>query len=129
VAAVRVTSVDHFGGTTRVSDLASLKNLLRERHADDLNEFWLSADAQFPVLSISVRGGVAALHFFPHDGHPGFQSRGDEPPGGLVTLQTTNGEEIDVPSQSIVSFVEVQRAAQEFAESLTLPSSLEWFEL
>lgn len=125
---MRAIEVAHFGGTTRVTDPASLDSLLRERHADGLNEFWISGEEKFPVLVVSVRDQIAAVHFFPEDRNPGFQSRGDRAPGGVVSLQTI-GEEIQVTSDAIVPFEDARRATHEFVDTLMLPTTIRWFEL
>jgi len=125
---MRTIEVAHFGGTTRVVDSGSLDALLTERNAEGFNEFWISGEAKFPVLVISVREQNAAVHFFPEDRNPGFHSIRHEAPGNAVVLRTI-GEEIQVASEAIVSFEDARRAAHEFVDTLALPTTLKWFQL
>lgn len=81
--------IEHFGGWEDVTDEASLDRVLAKR-------YWLSAAIGYPTLSILVRDGMAALHYFPQEDHPGFLSRGSahpQDPGGSAIFYTNTPQE------------------------------------
>jgi hypothetical protein len=125
---MRTISIHHSGGEETVADIASLERVLAFRTSEDLNEFWMSGEKKRPEFVLTVRADVAALHFFTDDDR-NFQSRGARVPGDWFTFKTTNGEEIQVMSEAIVSVADGQRAAREFAENLELPTSVRWIDL
>lgn len=125
---MRRINIHHFGGLETVADVTSLERVLAIRTSEDLNEFWISGEEKRPEFVLTVRADVAALHFFTADDR-NFQSRGPRVPDEWFTFKTTNGEEIQVMSEAIVSVGDGQNAAREFAETLQLPTSVRWIDL
>ena len=123
-------AVEHFGGTEEVRDSLALDRILARRFGADVNAFWITGEEPFPALAILVRGELASVHFFPHDGHAGFQSRGTAPSQHPVTFCCGSPTElIQVPSESVVAFDDARLAAHEVLSSFAMPQSLRWFEL
>ncbi|HXA70012.1 MAG TPA: hypothetical protein VNW24_06160 [Stellaceae bacterium] len=128
--------VEDLSGTHSVHSIAQLEQLLGVRFKDQENEFWLRADkSDHPALSIMVKGDLAAIHYFPKEGHAGHVSI-----GGKMNLDAKKmtkfsigsldpGATIHVPNHLIVSFSEALEVAKEFFRSQELPRSIEWFEL
>jgi len=89
--------------------------------------------AQRSDLIGECKGDLAALHYFPAVGHPGFRSVGDL--AGLEGGETTTfcmddiHEELEIINDAIVPFASAAVAAKEFFMSEEMPSSMEWFEL
>lgn len=72
----------------QANDAEDLTRVLAWRDSRGGGVFWLCReDAEYPCLAIRVSGNVADVHYFPTDGHPGFQCLGGE---GL----TADGETI-----------------------------------
>ncbi len=97
--------------------------------------FWLShGDQEYPCLGIRVTGDFADVHFFPHNGHPGFQCLGGEglPVDEMTTLvfegcDPTTGEES--PNEFIVPFSTALSIATEFLLHRRMSDAVSWFEL
>jgi Immunity protein Imm1 len=107
---------------------------LKRRARGDYNAFWLShLPNEYPVLHIAVNGEVSYVHFFPGEGHPGFQSvaPAQPTPDDVHTsfLMTALGDEMQVPSTSVVPFIVAVNASNEFARSRKLPDCVTWIEL
>jgi hypothetical protein len=78
------------------------------------NELWLRPDnANFPALTILVLGAVAAIHYFPADRHPGFQSVG----------------KLKIAIEAVISKASAVLVAKEFSNGYMLPACIEWLEL
>ena len=93
------------------------------------NELFLSErETSFPVLVVSLRDDLACMHFFPQEGHPGFQSIGTRRFGSF-TFYGTDKQPFEIPAEAVISFDEAFRAAVEFCVTLALPQTLRWFEL
>lgn len=121
--------VEHFGGTVLVDTLDALDAVLRQRFGDDANELWLSHDASHPCLAILVHGDDCCLHYFPHEGHPGFQSAGAASSEWRTFFVSTPSEAIELSADAVVSFTQARAAAAEFYADGSLPTSVRWLEL
>ena len=97
--------------------------------------FWLTpAEGEYPALAIRVSGGVADVHCFPRDGHPGFRCLGGDglPEDGLTTLvyqgaDPATGEQ--TPNEFVVSFETACAIAREFFRTERMWDEVSWFEL
>jgi hypothetical protein len=126
--------VEDFYVIGEVADAGELAIVLKRRHGNDANEFWLShGNDRYPAISLLVNGDLAALHYFPKEGHPGFRSAGNV--AGLKPEEMTTfwisagGETIDVLNDAVMPFAVALAAAMQFLTSDELPQSVEWFEL
>ena len=119
--------VEHFGGAAEVTDRSALDSLLSARYGNDVNEYLLGGEETYPYLMILVRGSVAYLHFFPAEGHAGFQSLGDGGAAGTEAFYTNKPTEpIWVPADAVVPFEQAREAAHEYLHSGLIPSSVRW---
>jgi hypothetical protein len=126
--------VRHFGGIERL-DKASVARIFAERFGDGFNEYsFFDEHLEYPRLTVLANRELAAVYYFPEEGHPGYVSVGNDDRRDSGDLQafraSTPGEEIFVPVEAVVP-VSVARTATEqfFISSSHLPSALEWREL
>lgn len=80
-------------------------------------------------MVISINRDLAYLHFFPEDGHPGFQAVGDVTSGGDVTFKQEGQGEFSMPRAVVVSVEQAYQAAAEFFRTSQLPACIKWTEL
>ena len=125
---------DFCGVQHEVFDQRGLEGVFMQRHGDGANEFALSHGRQrYPAIVVAVKGDLAALHYFPSEGHPGFRATGNL--AGLEPLEmttfwiTAGGETIEVLNDAVMPFAVALTAAKEFLANGGLPRSVEWFEL
>jgi hypothetical protein len=126
--------VQDFRHTYQIESEGELKELLLARYEDDLNEFWMRHDESlFPGLAICVKGDLAAIHYFPAEGHPGFQSIGNIqtlPVDGVTYFATgSRTDPIEIQNSAVVESYVAVLTAVEFLTSTKLPQSIEWLEL
>jgi hypothetical protein len=98
------------------------------------NELWLRPDnANFPALTILVLGAVAAIHYFPADRHPGFQSVGKlnmtDAKGTITFRPSGTGEPVEIAIEAVISKASAVLVAKEFSNGYMLPACIEWLEL
>jgi hypothetical protein len=126
------------GGYHRTWDVrneGALKDALASRDSRGGAVFWLAHDnAEYPTLAIRISGDVADVHYFPHDGHPGFRCLGGEglPAGGMTTLVYDGcdpGIGEDTPNEFVVSVSKARELAEEFFRTKRMLKGASWFEL
>lgn len=127
-------NVEDFKGVVyQAPDRDQLEAVLMRRHGNGVNEFWLShGNDRYPAIVLSVKGDLAAVHYFPKEGHPGFTLTGNLAglqPGETKFWISAGGETIDVMNDAVIPFAVALAVANEFLISDELPRSLEWFEL
>jgi hypothetical protein len=121
--------------TWDANDETDVETILRTRDNHGGAEFWLFDGAyDFPRLTIRVTGDLSDIHYFPHDGHPGFRCLGgqDLPPRGTTLFVFDGcdpgyGEE--TPNEFVVPFATALMAGKDFFRDRQLPSCAQWFEL
>ena len=124
-------------GLVQIDRPEDLLNRLRSVRKGRYGAFILSHDDVGPSLWIHINGNVAYLHFFRETqstSHPGFQAWGMFPEScedRVHFLQIVGGEAdaITAPKQTLVSLEAAYKAATEFLDIPTLPSSIRWSEL
>jgi hypothetical protein len=126
--------VEDFEGLHEANSVTTLENFLMKRHRDESNSFWLShGSKRNPSLALLVKGGLAGLHYFPEESHPGFVPAGNTAgllSGGMTTFyMDSGGEEVQVVNDAIVPFSTALIVAKEFFFSEALPTSIKWVEL
>lgn len=124
----------HFGGIEYTDTVDGLKKVLSKRFGDDVNEFWITEnESDNPCLAILINKTLANLTFFPEDGHPGFQSFGNENdlvPGGYSVFYTnTPEEEIEINNDMVIPVEDAVKAAEEFFANNEIPTSVKWMNL
>lgn len=121
--------------TWRVADLAGLADALAWCDDHGGARLWLAPDdAPYPALAIRISGGLADIHYFPQEGHPGLRCLGGGglPSGGLTRLvyqgaDPASGE--DVPNEFVVPVEWAAEIAAEFFQSRQMSAAVQWFEL
>lgn len=123
-----------FNGTHTVHDSSELEEIMQTRSDEGLNEFCLSHEgSDHPLLLISVKGDLAAIHYFPRDGHAGFASIGGGlglGPRGMTSFATGSPvNAIEITNDAVIPFSTALAVAKEFLRSRELPRSIKWLEL
>jgi hypothetical protein len=108
--------------------------VLTQRQVEGANEFWLShGNQRYPAISLLVKDGLAALHFFRKEYDAGLRSAGnlaDLESGATTTFcLTIAGDEVEVLNDAVMPFAVALTVAREFLASNELPQSVEWLEL
>lgn len=123
--------VSHFGGEVDCQTMKELDALLNIRYGTGANEYWIPREG-YPCLAIMVNHDFAFLAFYPEDGHPGFQSVGEDTTldqkETSIFYTNTPTEEIEVWNEFVVPFSKAHEAAMEFFTALSLPVCVEWSE-
>lgn len=87
----------------------------------------------FPAINIMVNGDLAHVHYFPKERHPGYASVGGalglSPEEDTEFFHDNTQETIQIMNDSMVSFSDALKAAQEFAISKSMPKCIQWDEL
>jgi hypothetical protein len=123
--------IEDYESVCDVTKPAEVETALSKRHGAGRNAFWLShGSMRFPALCILVNGDLSYVLYFSKEGHPGFASVGNLPglrPGEDSDFFAQNSDEpIGVMNETVVPFWEALKAAQEFANSATMPKSIRW---
>jgi hypothetical protein len=124
--------VDEFNKVHLANNLPELQAILNGRQPGNVNAFCLSTQiGGFPALSIFIKGDLAVLHYQLIPDEPGFRSLGEEEEGESMyfSIGPNPGDDIEEPSEAIVSFQTAWQAAKEFYETRRLPESIKWIEL
>jgi hypothetical protein len=124
-----------FDGVHEATSVEELDTILKTRHGDGVNAFWLShgTDA-YPTLSLLVKGDLATLNYVPEEHDAGFRSVGKMPGlklGETTTFSMSNNRADDVVllNNAVLPFSAALKAAREFFLSKALPRSVEWMQL
>lgn len=126
---------EHFLGCDECSSSDEIKDILTKQNDSGYNEFWISAEKQFPLMAMLTRNDIASVHFFPEDGHPGFcgLSSGEKaflPEEGTTVFRTNNNsEDIWVENCCVIPLEKAIKVIEEFFETDTMPEQIEWDEL
>jgi hypothetical protein len=116
-------------------DAGALEQVLRFR--DDVGGamFWLADDDEpHPAMAIRVSGDLADVHYFPHEGHPGFRAlvESSAPRAPMTTFiyegcDPAAGEE--TPSEFVLPAAAAIEIAKEFQLTGEMSAAVSWFEL
>jgi hypothetical protein len=127
--------IEDMGNKWTVDNLKELDRVLRTRHENGANAFWITHDdTKYPLLSLLVKDDLAFLQFFRKDRDAGFASVGRLPGmnAGEVTAFPTSKNRADdllVQNDAIVPFSVAFAAVKDFFRSQDLPRGVEWQEL
>ena len=124
-------------GLVQIDRPEDLLSRLRSVRKGPYGAFILSNDDIGPSLWIHINGNVAYLHFFLESqstNHPGFQAWSMVPEGceervHFVQIDGGEGASITMPKQTLVSLEAAYKAATEFLNIPTAPSSIRWSKL
>jgi hypothetical protein len=121
--------VQDIDGTYEVKSIPELETILRRRDESGANAFWLSPDAgRYPMLSLLVKGDLAALHFLPKEREAGCRSVGKLTNGETTRFHISKhrADDVHVINDSLIPVSAALVAAQEFFSSNEVPQSVEW---
>jgi hypothetical protein len=109
---------------------ADIEATLSKRFGAGRNAFWLShGNEERPAISILVKGGLAYVHYFPNEDHPGLASvaklLGPRAYETSIFFVRPN-EKVWILNSAVVPFSDALKAAQEFSISRTLPKCIQW---
>ena len=126
--------VDGHSRAWQVDDLQGLVETLAWRDDRGGAILWLTPnDARYPAMALRISGGVADVHYFPREGHPGFRCMGGGlPTGGMTRLvyqgaDPATGE--DTPNEFVLPVEQAAAVAVEFFRSQQMSATVSWFEL
>src|SRR4051812_47175526 len=100
-------------------ELASALTCRYAKGDKSVNLFWLAHDQEeYPQLGIQMNDQLAALHYFPAAGHPGFRSvgpaRGLEPDGVTLFWISDIDPPDEHPNHFVVELEVAEKAAGDF---------------
>lgn len=124
--------ISHFGGVSFCNTFEEVFDVLKIRFNESVNEFWITDDEkENPCLAVLVNNDMANVTFFPSDGHPGFQSAGNDKDAEGYTVFYTNTpeEEIEISNDMIITFEQAVQAVEEFFVTKSKPLCIEWVDL
>ena len=126
--------IQDFDGTLESDDIEAVIERIRNKRRARYGAFHICAREEYPYLALHLNGDVAYLHYFPSDGHPGFQPT--VPDGTdvvadvhFLNLDGTESGAFDMPRSTLISVDDAVTAVREFARDSEPPPSIEWFEL
>ncbi len=125
-------NVQDISGPHLAGDLSELEAILSRRQLGDFNTFWLATESDgYPLLMILVKGEMAVLHYMTTADEPGLRSVGKNDDGDFLDFSISNnpGDDIQEPSNAVVTLDAAWRAAKEFFASRELTHSVKWEEL
>jgi len=125
-------NIEDISGTHIVNNIAELEAVLNRRHLGDVNAFWLATESGgFPTLMVLVKECLAVLHYLPTADEPGLRSLGENQDGEIMhfSISPSSADDVQEPSDAIVTLDAAWQAAKEFFDSRTLPQSIRWKEL
>ena len=123
-----------FSGTFETEDADQIADRLRSIRDGDFGAFYVAGASNYPYVAVHFNAEVAYLHYFPSDGHPGFQPTGMTPNGfadhvHFLNIDGTEGSAFDMPASTIVDAETAIAAVLEFATNVEMPLSIDWCEL
>ena len=129
---LKAMNVADINGNHSASDLSELEAILSRRRPGNFNTFWLATESGgFPLLMILVKRDLAVLHYLPVEDLPGLRSMGEVRSRELIhfSISQNSADDIQEPSDALVTLGTAWEAAKEFFASRQLPRSVKWEEL
>ena len=103
-----------------------IEHLIRESSTNPYDDIWINGEEDYPCLAILINGNWACVHYFFNDEGDMWQSVGY---GDKDVTFVSNGDESDMPANSVISLEKAIECARQFYETHTQPSCIEWREL
>jgi hypothetical protein len=121
-------------GTLETDDLAAVEDRLRSVRQGSYGACYVAGESDYPYIAVHFNDEAAYLHYFPADGHPGFQAADMTPDGVADTTRFVNidgleGSAFGIPPSAIVDSKTAIAAVLDFVAQQVLPTSIEWCEL
>ncbi|EGF24894.1 hypothetical protein [Rhodopirellula baltica] len=126
--------IHDLSGSFETDDAAQIADRLRTVRNGLYGASFVAGDSAYPCVAVHFNSDVAYIHYFPTDGHAGFQPSGMTPSGVIADVHFLNvdGDEAgayDMAASAVVDAETAIAAVLEFAANLQLPPSIDWFEL
>jgi hypothetical protein len=102
------------------------------RRINGSNHFLLSGvGANYPLLDVLVRDDLAMVHYFASEGAAGSQSVStrDDLPEEVEFPENMTGEPVPMPASVVIDARTAIRCIEQFAETLSRPTLIDWVEL
>jgi hypothetical protein len=115
----------------RVSTPADLAKVLASRVGGG-NHFQIAAAAPaYPMLDVLVQDQYAVVHYFPSDAIAGDQavSTLTDAPAEVEFPHSDLGEPLSMPGSVLIDVATANACVEQFAETLSRPTVVEWTEL
>ena len=114
-----------------VNSVRELRELITHRYNELYGAFWLSSgDETRPSLSVYCNGDRACAFYFRESGDSGYYSVGSDVgnDSDLVGFVIDNYQLDEYPMEWVVPLSDAVLALEEFLESESLPSAIDWVE-
>lgn len=126
--------IEHFMGKEICENIIEISSILRRQTSRGVNEFWISINGSYPVLSVLTNQNYAYVHFFEEEGEPGLQIISDVDLGldldnESVFYTNTDTEEVHIENSCIVDIKRAIEIVYEFGVTHQLPKCIAWEEL
>lgn len=129
--------VESFQGKQVIENMLQFEAVFSLRDENDANSFWIYCEKdRYPAIHMLVRNDLAVLHYYVTEAEAGSRSVGEEIPGvdidpdeNSIFYLSSNGEELEVWNDMVLSFRTAQKAIKEFLESYSKPRLIEWEDL
>lgn len=122
--------VEHILSCTEVNTEFEFEQVMKISNDENMNEFWISNEIDYPCLCISVNGEYAHVHYFNEEGDSGYQVMGDlQICDEMMAFVTNTNEKINVEKEYIIKKEDAIKIAFEFFTTQELPKCVKWEEL
>lgn len=103
-----------------------IKALLHQSATKPFDDIWVYGKEEYPCLAVLINGNRACIHYFLEADGKMWQSIGY---GNCDVVFKSNGEEIEMPANAVVSLDKAMECVMHFADSEDRPECIEWREL
>lgn len=126
--------IEHFMGKEICENIDEIHTILEKQTSKGVNEFWISINGDYPVISVLTNQNYAYVHFFEKEGEPGLQIISDvdlklDLDGETVFYTNTDTEEVKIENSCIVDIKRAIEIVHEFWVTHQLPKYISWEEL
>ncbi len=118
-------------GSRIVESETQLLERLHSVRSGPYGAFELAHEQAFPSLFVHIYQQFAYIHYFPEDGHPGYQPKQMTPRDSpsTVPFRMIDASPLDMPAETLCTVDDAYHAAVEFFHDPAMPSCINWFEL
>ena len=113
-------------GDFEIKSWDELEQQIRESSSNPYDDIWISGETEYPCLAVLINGSYACVHFFLNEEGDMWQSVGE---GDKDMVFVNNGEESEMPADSIISLERAVECAKQFYQTKKKPTCIEWREL
>ncbi len=90
-----------------------------------------STSSPYPMIDLLVRDPYAVIHYWPHEGVAGDQADSNvtDPPEEVEFPHSSLGDTITMPGSVLVDVGTAVACVEQFANTLTRPTVVDWIQL